>query len=770
MTKPFHYFRRKVQSMRLNKLIGFLFLCTVWACSPTRTLNEGEYLLVKNQVKVENSSVNTGDANNYIRQEPNKKTLGIYRLYLQLYLKKEDANGKLKNWLERIGEPPVVYDSLQAATSASQIEKYFQSRGYFYAECGYEAKRGFLRRKKTRNVVYTIHPGPGYTYRNITFRAESAPIQSLLPSLKEDCLFQENDHYNAETMNKERQRIQASLKGSGYYFFSKEFVYFQVDTTIGNHQADVVINIQDRRVRGKDTVITKEHKPYKISTIYIEADYNPRKTRNQAPDTLLLKGYTILYYDSLEVDPQGLIDAVRYQEDEWYTTFKVDQTYNHFSSLRYFRTINLRFSEDTLTDRARLVSRIQLSPMKRRSYGIETELTHEVGNFGINGRIIYRDRNIFGGMEQFDISLSGAIETQNNLIQGSPEIFNSREMGIESNLRIPRFLLPFNTEGMFSKRVRPFTNIKLRYQKETRKEFTRSASSGAFGYIWNENAWETHLFNPINITSVSLEEKSNFEISSNPFLANAFRNQLITSLTYSYIFNNQGKRDRKNEDFYRFFKGDLELSGSTLHMFRSSLKQNDDGNYTVAGLPYSHFIKIDLDQRIYFNVGPQQQLAFRGFAGWGHVFENSSVLPLDKQYFAGGSTDNRAFTAYRLGPGAYDSDSIQFNTADIKLGVFAEYRFPIAGNFLGATFVDAGNIWTGNREDAPEDAKFHRNKFYKQLGLGAGLGLRYDFSFFIIRLDLATPLHDPGREIQPWVIKDFRLNQIKLNIGLGYPF
>lgn len=750
-------------------LILLFFSATLFSCSPLKHVPEGRQLLVKNEIEIDGAK--KGKAENFIRQKPNKKVI-FYRFYLQLYNVSGNKDNKWNAFWRRIGEPPVVYDSLSASKSAEQIERYYQSIGYFNADCSFKSEQRKLRRRRTRVVTYSVKPGAQYMIRNVEFKSESQPIKFLLPIIEENSKVNSGNPYNSETLDDERSRISTYLRGKGYYFFTKDHVFFEVDSSLGSHQVDIKVKLQNIRYRSGDTVLQEEHHPYLINDVIIHADYNPRKPNAIPTDTTTYGGYTIVYTRPLKIKPRALTDAVIIKSGDWYSYRRSETTYNHYNALQSFRSISIQFTKDSTKIGNYLNTKILLSPVKKWSYGIETEGTNEVGNLGVSGRLIFRNKNVFGGLEQMDFSIRGALESQRSVEEETDGLFNTSEFGAEVNLRIPRFLLPFNTAGVFSKRNQPFTNINLAVIREIRPDFNRIASSASFGYIWNENVAKTHIVDVFNITGVRLDAKQSFQLSDNPFLADAFKNQLITSFKYSFLYNSQKLPKKQKERFYSYFKGSVETSGFVLHNTKETFgfEQAPSGKYQFLGLPYSHFLRTDIDYRIYFREGLKNQYAFRAFVGWGHVFDNSDVLPLEKQYFAGGSADIRAFTAYQLGPGTFQSDDIKFNTGDIKLTLSAEYRFQVFKSIYSAVFVDAGNIWTGNRDEAPEGTRFDLDTFDEQIAIGTGIGLRYDFSFFIIRLDLGIPVKDPSNIENPWVITKYQLADTKFNIGLGYPF
>lgn len=407
----------------------------------------------------------------------------------------------------------------------------------------------------------------------------------------------------------------------------------------------------------------------------------------------------------------------------------------------------------------------------------------------------FTDKNFARGAELFQVKLNSAYEVQ--VTRQNNQALNSFELGLETSLTFPRFITPIHID-FSSRRYLPKTQIKAGLNLQNRVSYFRLNSFNvAYGYNWRETAAKTHELFPIDITFVKTDKKSEeFEdrLKQNGVLAKSFEDQFIIGTRYSYTLNTQlmeqqvdkyEKRRIKEHSFY--FRGGIDVAGNLLYSIQDRIEKSG-GTYKLFGNPYSQFVRGDLDFRYYWQPDPKNKIATRLNIGAGYSYGNSSTLPYIKQFSIGGSNSIRAFQARSLGPGSYnvktDTTIIKADNrivfidqrADFKLEGNVEYRFDIYKSFKGALFVDAGNIWAWKDEERG-GAQFDKDTFLNQLAVGTGFGLRYDFSFFVLRLDTAFPLRKPYEVGHEWVINkiDFgssswRGSNLVFNIAIGYPF
>ncbi len=413
---------------------------------------------------------------------------------------------------------------------------------------------------------------------------------------------------------------------------------------------------------------------------------------------------------------------------------------------------------------------VQLTLLSQQSFKVELEGTNSAGYLGGGVNFIYQDKNLFHGAELFSTKLKAAYEATPH--QNSK---STQEYGFETSLKLPRFLLPFMEKEDFIKKYNPYTTILAAYNYQNMPLFTRTMASATFGYDWKAGSFREHLVNPLQLNMVklpSIDSAFAVSIANSPYQAGSYSDVLMLGGTYSYIFNNQKINKARR---YWFMRWNVETSGNMLSAAKKITgSQKNDSVYTVFGQPFAQFFRTDLDIRYNYIFNNVSSIVYRGFFGIGIPYGNSTVIPVEKQYFGGGANGIRAWQVRTLGPGSYnDTTDFMTQTADIKLEANAEYRFKLFWLLEGAVFLDAGNIYTYRYDPARIGSQFKLSTFYKDIAVGTGVGFRFDFKFVIGRVDLGMKLRDPAdTEGSKWIFMD-RLYQKKdfaLVVAIGYPF
>lgn len=799
--------------MKIKQLTSLLLLALAlfaMSCSPTRKLAEGEHLLVKNVIKNDSKVVSKGDLESFIRQKPNRKVIGFYRFHLQVYnlvnrekleervaileeknqrrnLRRKEKGKEPKErrrsfweWLEDIGEEPVVYDPLVTHKSAEQLEIYLRGKGHFNAVVTDTVE--FNHKRKKAKAIYTVESHTPYTVRNIKYDIEDPRLARLTrPSRGRERILRDGMNYDVEKFQEERERIERNLKSNGYFAFSDDYVRFEVDSNLGTHQVDLSISIA--APEAKDTSkVDKGHHTYTIRNIYVHTDYDLKKLRTVKYDTLVYNGVHFIYQGKFRHRPEMLLDKIFFKTGDLYRVKRGELTYQYLSSLRAYKFINIAYEEGRDEDGAHVLNcRINLTPGLRQSYGIELQGTNTEGNLGVSGTFTYRNKNLFRGAEILQFKITGGLETQvvaSNIeteTTGVLSIFNTIEVNPEISLVFPKLLVPFKPHRI----VRygdPKSIVSVGYKYQQRPDYTRSIFTAKFGYQWMQSQNARHYLNPLEVNFVNIYNESDsflVRISGlrDKLLANTFAPHLTTTTNYTYIFSNQRLNKKGN---FSYFKIRLESSGNILRGIMAAVDAPKDTNnsYRIFDIPFSQYLKYEVDYRRYWQVTDFSQLVVRVNHGLGYPLLNLGALPFEAAFFGGGANGIRAWSARSLGPGSLpDSLNLLDQFGDIKLEFNLEYRFDIYRWFKGALFADAGNVWLIKKDEDRPGGLFEFKDFYKELALGAGVGIRLDFSFFIIRFDVATPFHDPGRpENDRWAIKYFKWSDVNLNLGIGYPF
>lgn len=826
--KKHHSFRRYLYYVSVALL---LLLC---ACNPTKKLTEGELLLERNIVTYKTSSIDKKDVEAYIKQKPNKKVL-FWKFHLYLYnsvntqklerkrMKKlakrgainnerieknkifneeRKANGKepkqvklksttpfmFRGWLLSIGEPPVIYDSSLTKKSARQVQLFFENKGFF--NCTVKDSVSTKRKKVT--VRYYVQEGNPYRINHLSYDIKDTLVKYYVFLDSTSSLIRGGMRYDADVLQAERDRITNNLRNDGYFYFAKEYIYFEVDSSIGYHKANITLGIKNMMIKSsekRDSIIEQSHKKYNIGNIYIYADYDP-KFKNSFSDTTHYRSYNILSSKILRYKPRAITNAVFLYKNDLYQQKNADLTYNRLSALRIFRSVQIQFFD---VGKNTIDCYIYLTNMPKKSLTIQSEIINTSATNGIAGSLIFQNKNTFKGGEIFEVRLRGSAEIQKAKQEKQQEIFstiespipfNTLEIGSELNLNIPRFVTPLHIHGKKSNNAK--TNITSMYNYQRRPDFGRSIANVAYGYSWSETSTKKHLFNPIefnlvkvfNLSSAILQAIDSGRVKD-LFLKNSYSDHITLGSRYSYVFTNQDISKQKD---FSYLRVGVESAGSLLRSsfnlidrYLPSVKlQYKDESYMIDSIPFAQYLRLDADFRYYKLLNETNKLVYRAAFGIGKPLYNLRVLPLEKSFFAGGPNDIRAWQARTLGPGGYnDTTGSAFadKIGDIKIEGNIEYRFNIIKMLNAALFVDAGNIWLRKPYPSYPVGDFEFNKFLWEIAIGTGIGLRVDFTFFIIRLDVGIKIKDPALpEGNRWTFGKKPLNDPVFNFGIGYPF
>ena len=772
--------KRKINFAAHQLLLVFIVLSGILgSCGSTKYVPAEKYLLNKYQIKTESKKINQDDLVTYIKQKPNKKILGL-KFHLSVYnLSRENKNNWWNRWLRTIGEEPVILDEFQTTKTAGQLKLYLVNKGYYNAV----VEDTILFKKKKAKIIYDLKLHEPYLIHDVKYKFEDQGLEKYILPDSSACLLKRNDNFDVDVLSAERERLEKLLKNKGFYNFSKEYIFFQADSSQRNRRVDVTLVIKNyRQVTVEGSFKEMPHPKYQIGNVSIVTDFNPREALTNAElyyaklDTVIIDSISIFYEETQNVKPGVVLSSNFILPGEVYNLNNINQTYRNLSSLQLFRLVTIDFKESPgqeELDLRRLDCSIQLTPFILQSYAIELEGTNSSGNIGGGGNLIYQHRNLFKGAENFDLRLKGAIETIKESSSG--DFGNMIELGTEANLNIPKFLLPFRTE-QFIKKFNPKTALKLAYNYQRRPDYTRTVANASFGYVWRGNKFLTHTINPIELNLVKIPYKSPEFIDwlEGRYIYYSYQPHLVSVTNYSMVYTNQNIQ--KNRDFI-YLRLNAESAGNILYSLHSVAgSEKTDGAYELFNTEFAQYVRGDIDFRQYNILNPYNSIVYRFFAGAGLPYNNSTALPFEKKYFSGGANSIRAWQVRDLGPGSYkELTRITYSnqTADIKLEANIEYRFKLFWLLEGAFFVDAGNIWAINKNDDREGALFAINKFYKEIAVGTGFGTRFDFSFFIFRFDLGVKTRDPSfPEGQRWVFGNRKLGRddFVLNLGIGYPF
>jgi outer membrane protein insertion porin family len=758
----------------------YIITCLVLiSCSGIKHLPPGEKLYAGAGVKLEYSEdlikkkkrLIQKVAETGIRPQPNKSYLGM-RPRLWLYMVTGDnPNTWLGKWLRKRGQAPVYLSSVKPGATAGIMDARLFNIGIFNVNTGYEV----IEKEHSAKVIYTSYIHKPYTFGELTYAIADDSLKQAILSEKDKTLIKPGKDYNLDLLRTERNRIDAVLKNRGYFYFSPDYLLFKADTS----SADRVVSF---KLTLKDSIPDDALTVYSINHVFIDQDYTLiKESPDKSADTLHYRNYVLRGSKSNQnIRPRAILRSVYLRKGDIYSRQNHNITLNRLMSMGNFKFVQVKFAD---SDAVGLLDvDILMTTMPRRTFRAELDIVSKSNNFaGPRINLSLLNRNTFGGAELLNLNLGGSYEAQ---LSSKSENIYSYSFNPQLEVTFPQLIVPFNS-GIKNSIFIPTTRFSLSYNYLKRVNyFDMQTFQLGFGYRWKENTRKQHDFSPVGLSFTSLANESEaFKelLAANPFLKKSYEEQFVAGANYSFTYNEQVIPLKKMQFF---FQGTAETAGNAFSLVKiiGGTKLTSDDPFTIAGSVYSQFAKLSIDTRGYYTFRDNNKLAMRIFAGVAKPYGNSSILPYSKQFFSGGPNSLRAFQINSVGPGTHfqDGDTRGFLQlgGDIKFEANGEYRFSIYRFFKGAIFVDAGNVWLHKSSPASLGSPFLFSKFMNEIAVGAGAGVRFEVSFFLLRFDLAFPLRKPWFEDNHrWVTKqiDFsssawRKDNLILNVAIGYPF
>jgi len=765
------------------KLIVVFTTVLFFSCSPVKYVPENRYLLNKVNLEVDNPKINKVEAKSHIRQKENYKILGFAKFYLWIY--NLSSKEKSESWLKRIGEPPVIYDPVLTQASEDRLKRYLANRGYFRANVDTEVK---LKEKKQKaNVNYFISTGEQYQVHDIDYHISDTGLDSLFQSDSVKKFIGPGTPFDFNLLEQQRENIVKLFRNNGYFYFNKDDVSYIADSS--RHEREIMLDLYVGRTRGRDTV--RNYEPQYLNNFYISVlpgaapvTSELELDRNFA-DTLRWGNNTLYQSQQITYRPSLFENLLQMQSGDLYKLTNARNTFNAFNRLRQFRFIDIQFEKPSaLQDTNLLDFHIRVAPMSKQAVSFDLEGTNTSGNLGVAGNVNYKHRNLFRGAEILQVNFKGAVERQQRVVRENTEYFNTRELGVESSLTIPKLIGPGQAINAFRDFL-PKTVFTLGYNFQRRPEYTRTISNLRAGYNWMTSEKLSHNWNFIDFNMVNLYQfdPGFIDFIKDLYIKSSFTDHLILAMNYSLVYNTQEIEARSNYSYMRF---NIESAGNVLDLLARAMNKTKIQSVDTVGLGtseyyrffntrFAQYVKSDIEFRYGYIIDRYNALVGRAFLGVGLPYGNFDVLPFEKKYFTGGANGIRAWQVRSLGPGTYraPADTYPNQSADIKLEANLEYRFHLISFLEAALFLDAGNIWAINRKDNRPGALFKFNEFYKQIALGTGAGFRLDFNYFIFRLDVGMKLRVPSQQLgNGWIIgnRPYTGDDFNLSFAIGYPF
>lgn len=776
-------------TLKGKNFILILILTFLLGCSASRHVPKGSFLLSEVALEIDDERVDAKEAKYYIKQKTNTKIFSILKLNLAVYnMSGADETKGINKFLRRLGEPPVVYDSLKTKQTVVQLERFMQNKGFYNAEI--RAVPRFFKKKV--NLLYKIKANTPKKISRIIKHKDSLSYKvvgrSVYAKELEDTtrlrktLFSDSitkleigTLFDINKLKGERSQLTNYYKEKGYYKFSEDNVHFYADTTAGVDGVNLSYGL---RVNRKDDTVR-----YKIKQVVVNLLGRVTFDKKVRIDSLYHKDLLFLYQGKIPYKTKLLQKAISIHKNDWYNPKEVERTKKNLTELQQFKYISVRFVESKTTDNSTgwLTCYIQLNPMSRQSYGLEATVTYNSGDLGFRQGLFYQHKNLFKGAEIFNFKLVTGFE---QLKAYDMKNFAVKEYGGEVKLITPKFFLPWlKAENWRAKS--PRTAFSLLFNHTQRPEYERTITDINFSYRWKDGRGQiTHLFTPLDLGVLKVDADANFIKNLNDYYREtSYVDHIISASRYTLLYNNKGKSKKTT---YQRFRFNVEVAGNFLSLinYLSESKEETIGQtnktnayYSYFGIRYAQYFKTELDFSYNHFIDRNNTLVYHFATGVGVPYGNSDVIPFEKMYFAGGANSMRAWASRSLGPGTSQNyaPSYRISYGEMKLEVNLEYRFKVIDKFEGALFVDAGNIWniSSSLVEKDKNAGFFFNDFYKQIAVGTGLGLRLDVSNIILRFDAGLKLIDPyeqeGKRFVPTSSK-WRFEDVSFNFGVGYPF
>ncbi len=776
---------------KLRFSVSFRMFFCVWsclfyllffsACSTTKKLAEGEVLYVgvkkmkiETPAKVKLNGTQKSGVTGPLSVKPNNPLYSPYvrtpfPIGLWVYnwnIKKEKG---FKWWLYRkLAKKPVLISDVQPELRLKMVENNMKNFGFYGIRSHYEIIPKKRNPRKAR-ISYRVDLPEPFRYGTIQLWGWQPDMDTIVRASMRFSELKTGEQYDINILNEERQRISDRLRNRGYYFFQPDYIEFLVDTTVGNKIADVRIGL-------KQGIPANAFQVYKIRNVDVVLTGNEGLG---GLDSMVCDSVKIIYEPPVTLKSNVLVRAVKVRPGQTYSAIRQSRTQAAFVQLGVFKFANMTITAPDSIGRNVLDMQISGDFALPIETEIETDVSSKSNNLlGPGLTLGVTNRNMFKRAETFGVRLTGSYEWQiggNKEATGNSGLMNSYELGLNFNLSVPRLLIPRFLQSKRDRREQ--TQFQIGTDLLNRHNYFRMISFwGSATYDFNSSYRNYHSVVPFKLNYTYLLRTSQAFDSvtlRNPAVAQSFRNQFIPSMSYTYTYDRTATYRNPNR---LFWQTSLTQAGNIIAGVQYLAGNHKGEGKRILKNRYSQFLKLTSELIGYKAVDNNNQLAMRLMGGIGYAYGNSKVMPYSEQFYIGGSNSIRAFHIRSIGPGSYHPVETKYSyldqTGDIKLEGNIEYRFKIYERFRGALFLDAGNVWLLKKEEQRPGGEFRVKGLPKEIALGTGFGLRYDFSYIVIRADLGIPIHAPyatGKSGYYNITGSFWKGLV-LNLAIGYPF
>ena len=740
----------------------------------------------------------------------------------------ENYSVKFNEWLKNNGEPPAVLDTNAINTSKKRIQQYYKNLGYYNVIVDHDTTH-----TKPKKVVlqYQIYPDKQYEIDSIKTQIDSPQIEKIYTSNTAAAIIKQGNTFEINKFEKERERLFTLFRNNGVYNFQQNSIQFiaAIDSTGQDLKIPVTIEIQNPQQLVNEISTTVPYQTYTINEIEVFVDdFNAGINIDQFTDSIQYENITLYSKGKLKYRPQAITSGIAIKKNKSYSDLDRTLTYRYYTNLKNFKYPTINYSlipekEDQLK------ASIFLTPRERFSLGFDLDFSHSnIQDFGIGLGGGLGIRNVFRGAESLELNAKNTLGASRDIAQKGDQFFNLFELGVDLKLSFPRLVFPFFENAWTTPEMNPVTQMilgtsiqqnigldkqffKSTYQfdwqpKKNKKvqikwidlEFVNNRNLSNYFNVYRNSYDRLNSIAAIYNTQTDFQDvDGNLSIpdgtegfinavlnnetilnQENPDLktVNTVKerqdrltaNNLILGSSFSLNFNSQ--ESIFDENFYQL-RWKVDWVGNLLNGVLRAVNapENDQGQTQLGGVSPSQYVKSEVDYIKHWPLGNEQVIAFHAFGGIAVPYGNANNMPFSRSYFSGGANDNRAWKAYKLGPGSSNNIN-EFNEANFKLAFNIEYRFPLSGPLKGGLFVDAGNVW--NIFDNVDDPAFRFDGLQdlSEIAIGSGFGLRYDFDFFVFRFDTGFKTYNPALPDGKRWWGEYKLKNAVFNIGINYPF
>ena len=756
------------------------------SCSSTKHVPQDKLLLDKVNINITDphSEVEQSQLANYLRQNANHRVLGGLKLQLAFYnMSGRDSTKWINRWIQRVGTPPVIYDSTLTAASADQLHMALSNRGFMKNNVTYRVEADSAKRKA--RVHYDITLGEPYFIRSIDYDIPDEDLRDIILDDTTRFTVHEGDLLNYNRLDEWRQAITDNLRNHGYYAFNKEYITFTADTAADSRAVDLTLYSRDPYRNDRMPYYT-DHEPFYVRDVVYVTDYDPVAMRDGFEGmnvVTMASGVKVIEGDERYLRLDVLDEANYIEPGQLYNAEAITRTYRALGRLNILKMINIDVRPLGEIDGVLMVDAyVLLQPDKSQTVSVSLEGTNSEGDLGFGVGLDYEHRNIFKGAEVLSAKAKVAYESISGNLSGLINN-NYSEYSTELGITFPKFLAPF-LHRSFKRKIQASTAFTVNFDYQARPEYTRIIAGGAWRYQWTERSRRmAHTLTLVDLSVISVPKFNEefFDRITNPLLRYRYQDHMIMRMGYNFYRTNKAEMNvlqmgRFQRDVFTI-RANAETAGNLLYGLShlSGQKADEDGNYKALGIRYSQYFKADADYAFTHYFDRRQSIAFHVGAGVAVPYGNSDVLPFEKRFYSGGANSVRGWGVRTLGPGSYDSNNSLSNfiyqCGDIRFDVNLEYRAKLFWVVELGLFLDAGNIWTiKDYEDQPGGV-FKFNKFYEQIAAAYGAGIRLDFKYFLVRVDMGMKAHNPASGQEHWPLLHPRFKRdSEFHFSVGYPF